>query len=269
MPAREADIERALRDIAPAVDEHDAFERVAQKRTRRRTARTARLGVLAVVVALVAVSIVLLARDTHPARVTTPVAPAGKATPLVLSTDEGYLRGPLTRSGALVSVAAYDRDGNGGYNFPPSRIVRFDPDSLRVVDRVDLKAEVLSVVDGAGGVRYAVTRNHDPDGPVTAGVFLKRIGPDGSVTSASLPPGTSVTGDLVVDATYVALPTSAGPLWFDAAGQPVPRPPGLEDPAPSSALIGPDGPGESRLRLDARTVLATSNGQLLELRVGR
>lgn len=266
MPAREADIERALREVAPSVDGHDAFERVAQKRARRKNARTARLGALAVVVALVAVSVVLLARDNDPAGVTTPVAPAGNATPLVLSTDEGYLRGPLTRSGALVSVAAYDRDGNGGYDFPPSRIVRFDPDTLKVVDRVDLKAEILSVIDGADGVRYAVTRNHDPDGPVAAGVFLKRIDRDGTVTSVPLPPGTDITGGLVVDAAYIVLPTSAGALWFDAEGQLVPRPPGLDDPAASSVLSGH---GESSLRLDARTMLATSNGQLLKLHVER
>ena len=73
-------------------------------------------------------------------------------------------------SGDLVSVAAYEkRSASGGFDFPPSRIVRFDPETLEVVDRVDLKAEILSVADGADGVRWAITRNKDPDGPVLAG----------------------------------------------------------------------------------------------------
>ena len=52
-----------------------------------------------------------------------------------------------------------------------------------MVDRVDLKAEIISVADGADGVRWAITRNQDPDGPVMAGTFLKRIAPDGTVRS--------------------------------------------------------------------------------------
>ena len=213
MPVRDDDLTRALRDVAPPVDPSQAYERIVGKRARRRAVRRARLGALGLVAALVVVgSAVVLSRDEQSTRVNTPVAPAPKGwAPISLATDQGYLRGPLTVSHRgeeeLVSVTAYDRDGKGAFTYPPSHIVRFDPRTLEVIDRVDLKAEILSIVDGGNGDRFAVTRNPDPEGPETAGVFFKRIAADGTVTSTDLPPGTVVTGPLVPKADGVYLPT--------------------------------------------------------------
>lgn len=211
MPVRDDDFTRALRDAAPAVDPADAYEQVRAKRARRATARRARIGVLAALVIVLGVGgIALVARNDGPAHVSTPAASAPTTTttrppvgwfPVKLATDEGYLRGPLTlseRDGrTLVSAAAYDRDADGSFSFPPSRIVRFDPTTLKVADRVDLKAEILSVVDADDGVRFALTRNPDPEGPTLPGLFLKRIAADGTVQSTPLPPGTTTTGGIM------------------------------------------------------------------------
>jgi hypothetical protein len=220
---RDDDLAQAIRAAAPVVDETAAFERIVEKRHRRRVVRRARVAELAVVAVLVAGSVVVLARDDDHARVAAPVAPSSKWSPITLSTDEGYLRGPLTlsqRDGELlVSVAAYEPDGDGGFGFPPSRVVRFDPRTLEVVDRVELKAEILSVVDGPDGVRFALTRNPDPDGPVAAGLFLKRIAPDGTVTSTDLPPGTTTTGAITWDGVGTILTGPTSGLAFDADGR--------------------------------------------------
>ncbi len=224
MPVDDERLERALRDAAPPIASAGAFERVASKRARRRTMRTARLGALASVAAVVVVaSVLLVARDEDPARVTAPAATVPGATTLSLTPPDDrydYLRGPLTMSGDLVSVAAYKGDGAGGFDFPSSYIVRFDPATLEVVDEVELRAEILSVADGADGVRWAVTRNKDPDGPVPAGHFLKRVDPNGTVHSFDLPAGTDVTGDVTVIGPNVLVPTRAGMLSFDAQGTP-------------------------------------------------
>jgi hypothetical protein len=241
MPVDDQRLERALRDAAPNVGSAGAFERIAAKRAHRRALRTARLGGLATLGAIVVVvSVVLVARDEQRPRVTTPPASATEGTtPLSLDGETGYLRGPLTVSGDLVSVAAYEtRSADGGFDFPPSRIVRFDRRTLDVIDRVDLKAEILSVADGANGVRWAITRNEDPEGPVKAGTFLKRIAPDGHVESFPLPPGTEVTGDVVVEPQRVLVPTRAGALPFGIDGTR-----GEPDGAYSASLIDVAVPG--------------------------
>lgn len=221
MPVDEQRLEDALRDAAPQVPGVDAFERVAAKRAHRRRMRTARRSGLAALGAVVVVgSVLLVARDPDPSRVSTPpAATAPGTTPVAPEGVTGYLRGPLTMSGDLVSVAAYERRApDGGFDFPPSRIVRFDPDTFAVVDRVDLRAEILSVADGADGARWAITRNKDPDGPVMAGTFLKRVAPDGTVDSFPLPPGTEIAGDVVVEAQRVLVPTQSGALAYGLDG---------------------------------------------------
>jgi hypothetical protein len=223
VPVRDDDLTRALRESAPSIDTTGALERVRTKRARRRRTRTARLGAFVALAALLTVGgVVLLSGGSGPRRVITPVAPVPGATPVALTPDHGYyLRGPLVRSGGAVSVAGYDAAGRDGFAFPPSRIVRFDPDTLRVIDSVPLKAEILSVAEGADGVRWAVTRNQDPEGPVTAGTFLKRITADGVVTSRDLPPGTEIDGDVAVVDEHVVVPTTAGVLTFDLTGRPI------------------------------------------------
>jgi hypothetical protein len=224
VPIAEDDVARALRSAAvAAVDTTGVVERVAAKRARRRTTRALGMSVVAVVLAFVVVgSVVLVSRD-HDARITTPAATAQGVVPIVLSPDQGYLRGPLTMSDDLVSVAAYEPDGAGGYEFPGSRVVRFDPGTLQVRDRVDLKAEIVSVADGADGVRWAITRNRDPDGPegpVPAGHFLKRIDADGTVHSFDLPAGTDAVCCVKVLEDRAVVPTSRDVLVFDLQGRP-------------------------------------------------
>jgi hypothetical protein len=221
MPVDDQRLERALRDAAPPVEGADAFERVAAKRARRRTVRAARLsGIAALGAVVVVASVVLVTRDEDRTRVdSAPVAGTPGVAPVSLAGEAGYLRGPLTVSGDLVSVAAYEQPAaDGGFDFPPSRIVRFDPETLAVIDRVDLKAEILSVADGADGVRWAITRNKDPEGPVLAGTFLKRIAADGTVTSTDLPPGTVIGGPVTVTPTSVLVPTGTDALAFDLDG---------------------------------------------------
>jgi hypothetical protein len=223
VPVRDDDLARALHDAAPAVESDDAYARVV--------ARRARAGALIVVVLAIAIGgVALLARDDEHARISTPAgtpattpAPAGWS-PVTLAADEGYLRGPLTLSKVdgrvLVSVAAYDRDADGGFSIPPSHIVRFDPATGKVVDRVDLKAEILDVVDGDGGQRWALTRNPDPEGPTLPGLFLKRIAPDGTVRSTALPPGTTTDGAIAWGDGQGTLVTGPGTfVTFDANGK--------------------------------------------------
>ena len=275
MPVRDDDLERALREAAPRIDTEGVLDRVSAKRARRRSARAARMTALTLVAIIVTIGgVVLLARDEDRARVTTPATRVPASTPIALDRDEGYLRGPLTLSGDLVSVAAYDRDGRGGYDFPPSRIVRFDPDTLEVVDRVDLKAEILDVADGVDGVRWAITRNPDPDGPTTAGVFLKRIAPDGAVQSFSLPPGTQVTGPVSTVNSWAIIPTSTGTLVFDGVvvrgGSPQQTPAGdAPDPPPAVRRALSGSRDAAFVRVNDNTVLATSNGRLLRIHVDR
>ena len=214
MPIADDELERALRAAAPAIDTAGVVERVTTKRARRRTTRTVGLSVLAITVAFVVVGSVLLVSRDRDARITTPAVPGPSVEPLKLegAPHEWYLRGPLTMSEGMVSVAAYDRNR---FDFPPSHIVRFDPDTLRVRDAVELQAEILSVADGADGVRWAVTRNKDPEGPVPAGHFLKRIDPDGTVRSTDLPAGTEVVCCVTVQGDRVVVPTSRDVLAFD------------------------------------------------------
>jgi hypothetical protein len=269
VPIDDEVLERAVRTVAPNIDTDDVMARVAAKRRHRRAGRHLRTAALVAVTALVAVSgVVLVARDDDPTRVITPASPASKVERIMLDRDEGYLRAPLTMSGDLVSVAAYDHDGRGGYDFPPSRIVRFDPRTLRVVDRIDLKAEILSVVDGLDGVRWAVTRNKDPDGPAPAGHFLKRIAANGDVQSIPLPPGTASSGDLHVFGNDIVVPTGSGQLVFDDRGRFVLDalpPPAPLRPARPKALSQVRGTDVSFVWSDAHTVYATVDGGLVRI----
>ena len=228
MPVRDEDLARALRDAAPEIDPRGAFDRVTAKRARRRTVRAMRTGVLALVaVAVVGGGVVLLGGDSERTRVDTPVAPAPVpgAENVTLEPDPGwYLRGPLVVSDGTVSVAAYDRGADATpFAFPPSRIVRFDAETLGVIDRVDLKAEILSIASGDDGVRWAVTRNPDPEGPLLPGTFLKRIAADNTVRSTDLPPGTEIAGDVAVIAGSVWVPVRDGVLQLDLNGRLVGR----------------------------------------------
>ena len=136
--------------------------------------------------------------------------------PVILDTDEGYLRGPLFVGPTALSVAAYDRTGDGSFTFPPSRIVRVDGST--VVDRVDLKAEILSITEGEGA-RWAITRNppaRDGSPPQT---FLKRIAADGTVKSTSLPDGSVPNGPVAAAGGAVWVPVRDGVVQFDTNGE--------------------------------------------------
>ena len=183
------------------------LDRVAAKRARRRRVKRVELAAVAAVVvfAVVGLTAVVTNRggDSTP-HVAAPTAKTGARIvdgggavsgaagrvvtpqPVTLDTDEGYLRGPLFVGPTALSVAAYDRTGDGSFTFPPSRIVRITGST--VVDRVDLKAEILSITEGEGA-RWAVTRNPPTGDGSPPQTFLKRIAADGTVHSAPLPDG--------------------------------------------------------------------------------
>jgi hypothetical protein len=235
MPVLDERIELALRGAAPDVERIGVLERVAVKRERRRVARRARtaaamLGILAVIVTLA----FAVPQDHRGARVAAPggggpgvqarvitdgpITAGGGAVstpePVALDTDEGYLRGPLTVYGDTASLAAYDRDGSA-FRFPPSRVVRIDTATLHVVQRVDLKAEVLSIVD-VGTVRWILTRNPAPANGLPD-VFLKRVSADGTVVSVLVPPPADPVGAISVTTSSVWVPVRDGVLRFDPA----------------------------------------------------
>jgi hypothetical protein len=227
-------IEEALDAAAPVVDTGRVLDRVATKRRRRHRVRRIEAGALALVVlAVIGLTAVLTTRDdgSSPqiaapgARLSARIvrgdgAVSGTAgttvfpRPVALDPDEGYLRGPLLVGSSALSLAAYDRAASGTFTFPPSRIVRVDGD--QVLDRVDLKAEVLSITDGEGA-RWAVTENPPTlDGTVPQ-TFLKRIVGNGDVPSVQLPPGSEPVGSVAAVGGAVWVPVRDGVLQFDAA----------------------------------------------------
>jgi hypothetical protein len=134
--------------------------------------------------------------------------------PIALVPDQGYVRGPLALTGDMLSLAAYDHNGNT-FAFPPSRIVRIDTRSYTEESRTDLKAEILSIADGEGA-RWVVTRNQKPVNGLPD-AFLKRIGPDGAVGSKLLPFGTDPVGPVVAGRGNVWIPVRDGVLRVDPA----------------------------------------------------
>jgi hypothetical protein len=231
---REDRLERSLRASAPRVSTVGVLDRVAGKRRRRSRARCA--GVVALTAVVVAAVITLAAVATDDRTTTRVAAPGGAvrarvvqgavsaitpasgvsraAVPVTLDPDQGYVRGPLFVTGSTLSVAAYDRAG-GSFRFPPSRIVSVDRGTAREEGRVDLKAEVLSVADGAGA-RWALTRNPRPASGLPD-AFLKRITAGGQVTSVLLPPGSDPAGPIVVGQGAVWIPLRDAVLRYDAA----------------------------------------------------
>ncbi len=249
-------IEQALHDAAPVVDGTSALDRVAAKRTRRR--RVKRLEVAAVAAVVVFAVAGVTAVVTNRGRESTPhvAAPAARTgarivdgggpvsgdagevvapQPVTLDTDEGYLRGPLFVGSTALSVAGYDRASDASYTFPPSRIVRIDGST--VLDRIDLKAEILSITEGEGA-RWAITRNPPTEDGSPPQTFLKRIAADGTVASTALPDGSVPNGPVAAVGGAVWVPLRDGVVQFDTSGERV-RTIGL-DPAEtrSVAAIG-------------------------------
>jgi hypothetical protein len=234
MPVDDRRIEEALDAAAPLVDTGRVLDRVASKRRRRRTVRRIEGGVLAlVVVAVVGLTAVLTTGDNGSsphiaapgARLNARIVQGDGAVsgtagttvlpkPAALDPDPGYVRGPLLVGASALSLAAYDHSANGAFTFPPSRIVRVDGD--QVLDRVDLKAEILSITDGEGA-RWAVTENPPTlDGTVPQ-TFLKRIVGNVVAPSQQLPPGSEPVGPVAAVGGAVWVPVRDGVLQFDPA----------------------------------------------------
>jgi hypothetical protein len=225
-------IEQALEDAAPLVDTGRVLDRVASKRTRRRTVRRIEAGALAlVVVAVVGLTAALVTRDdgssphvaAPSARLTARVITGDGAvngdagqivtpTPVDLDADPGVLTGPMYVGTTYLSTASHDRGTDG---VPLTHIVRIDGE--HVVDVVDLKAGILSITEGEGA-RWAVTRNARATGGTVPDAFLKRIGTDGVPKSTPLPVDAEVTGPVAAIGGAVWVPTRAGVEQFDTNG---------------------------------------------------
>ena len=232
MPVDDNRLRDALRDAAFEPSTDDVLGLVRAKRARRQTIRRLERGalVVAALAVLVVASLVVLDEPVSDQQVAVPLAPRSAPEIRVVDgtdvrrvpverlrvvPDEGYLRQPLLVNDAgIVAVAAYDRNGST-YTFPPSRIVRIDPDGTEV-DRVDLQGEILSLTDGEGA-RWALTRDKTVLGPEDPEFRVKRIGPDGAVVSNAVPPGEQPAGRIAASGGGVWMPVRDGVLRFDPA----------------------------------------------------
>lgn len=215
-------IRGAVREPMANVD--GVLQRVQAKRARRQTVRRTGLATaaLGLVGAVVAGSLVLTSGDDQREVAVGPdpgAAPTvrvdGRRTDVThtrVRPDEGYVRGPLLVTDELITFAAYDRTRDG-YTFPPSRVVRVRADG-RVVDRVDLQGEILSLASGEGA-RWALTRDKEVLGPEDPEFRVKRIGPDDSVVSNPVPPGEQPTGSIAAGGGGVWVPVRDGVLHYD------------------------------------------------------
>jgi hypothetical protein len=222
MPTVDERLEQLLSDAAvePTAD-GDIFGAVARKRHQRHTRRVARnIGAVVVLLVVLAGSLAWLTADdgTEPAVAPTPVrvkefADAWLAAlPLELEPDQGYVQGPLVVSGEYVALATYDRDG-AAIKIPPSRVVRIDENG-RVLDKVVLQGEILSLAEGEGA-RWVVT--HDADNVANRQYRVKRIAGDSDVASNPFPAGAVPSGPIFVGGGAAWVPVSGGVLRFDAA----------------------------------------------------
>jgi hypothetical protein len=257
------------------------LDRVESKRERRRRARHTRAALAAVVVAIAVGGGVLVAvRDRGPtAHVSTanrprvvehptPALDAGRPLvpePLVVTPDEGFVRGPVLPAGDTIAVAAYDRTDTG-FTFPPSRIVRVAVPSGHVRDRVDLEGEILALSNGEGA-RWALTRDKVVNGPLDPRFRVKRIASDGQVVSNPVPPAEEPTGAIVAGGGGVWVPVRDGVLRFDlTSGAFVTKVP-LSSADPHAIAFAGKGTyvsdGASVLRLDPTTDGALADGGLV------
>lgn len=205
-------------------------EHVRAKRDHRRTVRRIEHGLLVAAVFLGVVAVGIVALDEQVSEQRVAVAPTPGSAPRVrvvergrthqaavrhlrLDPDEGYVRGPLFTTGeGTIALAAYDRAGDT-FTFPPSRIVLIDRDGA-VVDRIDLEGEILSLTEGEGA-RWALTRDKTVIGPEDPEFRVKRLGPDGTVTSNAVPPGEQPAGRIAAGGGGVWVPVRDGVLRFD------------------------------------------------------
>lgn len=234
MPTLDDQLARLLHDAAVEPDTANALEGIAVKRHRRAVIRRTRTAgvVMASLVLLVGFVALVWPNDSTSPTVARPPArgeltvqvadspnpsssrDAVSARQIVVDPEEGYLRGPVDPSGEFLSLSAYDRNG-GSFKVPPSRVIRINADG-HVLDRVDLQGEVMSVTEGEGA-RWVLT--HDPivTGSSDPEYWVKRIGPDGGLTSRAVPPGAMPNGEIVAGGGGVWVPVRDGVLRFDPA----------------------------------------------------
>jgi hypothetical protein len=232
MPGADDRIRDALRGTAREPSLDGVFDRVRAKRRRRQVVRRIEGGVLAAaLIAAVAVVSTNVLDDEHrqiavsPTPSDAPVVRVADGLTLTgfdkraevervrIEPDVGYVTGPLLVADDLITFAAYDRVGDS-YDFPPSRIVRVQPDGA-VVDQVELEGEVLALAVGEGA-RWALTRDKVVMGPKDPEFRVKRIGPDNTEVTNAVPPGEQPLGEIVADGGGVWVPVRDGVLRFDA-----------------------------------------------------
>jgi hypothetical protein len=232
MPDLDDRLRAAVRDGARAPQMPDVMDRVVQKRAHRRAVRRAQMTAagVAAVIAIAAGSIAALTggESDDTTRIAAPPGPSSAPKAYVygaagqrsnarvhrvaLDLDEGYVRGPLLVQDGVITAAAYDRAGDS-FTVPPSRIIRFTLEG-HVVDRVDLKGEILSLASGEGA-RWALTRDKEVLAPPDPEFRVKRIAVDGAVLSNAVPRGEEPAGDIFAGGGAVWLPVKDGVLRFD------------------------------------------------------
>lgn len=233
MPTLDEQLARLLHDAAVEPDTAAALDAIATKRHHRAVVRRTRtVGALVASLLLVVgiAAVVWPSNETSPTvaspargeltvQISDTASPradreAVAARPIDVRAEAGFLRGPVVPSGEFVAVSAYDRNG-GSLKVPPHRLIRIAADG-RILDQVDLQGEVRSLTDGEGA-RWVLT--HDPIviGPADPEFWIKRIGPDGVLTSRAVPPGKVPNGEIVAAGGGLWVPVRDGVLRFDPA----------------------------------------------------
>ncbi|MGH8985177.1 MAG: hypothetical protein ACRDY6_15040 [Acidimicrobiia bacterium] len=128
-----------------------------------------------------------------------------------------YVRGPLLATWRLEFAAAYERRGPAGWDYPPSHVIGFTPQSTAGVTRADLEGEILSFAEG-GEVLWAVTHERFVDADRVE-YRLKRIDTaTGKLNTMPLPPDAVPAGPVVASAGGAWVPLRDGVIGFPHSG---------------------------------------------------
>jgi hypothetical protein len=137
-------------------------------------------------------------------------------TPMTVDPDR-YVRGPLLAAWRLEFAAAYERRGPAGWDYPPSHVIGFTPESTAGATRADLEGEILSFAEG-GEVLWAVTHDRFVDADRVE-YRLKRIDTaTGNLNTMPLTPGAVPAGPVVATTGGVWVPLRDGVIGFPHSG---------------------------------------------------
>jgi hypothetical protein len=128
--------------------------------------------------------------------------------------QQGFVRGPLLESNAVLWAAGYERNGSS-HTFPPSHLITFDPVSGAVTRQIDLQGEIVSIaVDGSNLWALTHEKMIDADG---VEYRIKRIDASATVPdSMPLPPGSVPAGSIAAGSGTAWVPLRDGLLGFSA-----------------------------------------------------